>query len=213
MRGRHQSCGSGSAVPGGAVRSRCCHLLIFSILHSLGLQVLFLSRSLPGLVSPLLSSSGVLLPSFHIRPLGQSYWPGCAWRGAMCGAKAASSWHRLRAQFPSRGTTALSLLLLGSGSMGGARSGTAACPVLLPGRWRVSHSSVSVCLCAQLPLRCLPRFLSWGLQSLFGLSPPEDAARPAGFPPLAPFWGVVFLTYPKGFIGDFYSRGKSLFGW
>lgn len=48
-----------------------------------GLQVLLLSGSLPGLVSPLLSSSGALLLPY------QALWgklTGCAWQGGLCGA-------------------------------------------------------------------------------------------------------------------------------
>lgn len=61
-------------------------LLSSSLLRShscqCGLQGLFLSGSLSGLVSPLLSSSRVLLLPY------QALWgmpTGCAWQGGLCG--------------------------------------------------------------------------------------------------------------------------------
>lgn len=100
-------------------------LLSSSLLRShscqCGLQVLFLSGSLPGLVSPLLSSSRVLLLPY------QALWgmpTGCAWQGGLCGACVSHGSLQLapsECPVSLRGTASLSLLLLGSGSAGGMK--------------------------------------------------------------------------------------------
>ncbi|EAW68019.1 hCG1990655 [Homo sapiens] len=96
-------------------------------LHSCCLWVLFLSWSLLGLVSPVLSSSGVLISSFLIRPFGVSLLvvPDIGRQlGAVPGgaALAASSWHHRVPGFPAT-PASLSLLLLGSGPTGSVHGG------------------------------------------------------------------------------------------
>lgn len=77
-----QAQGSG-ACPGGSEVMLLSSSLLCSHSCQCGLQVLFLSGSLPGLVSPLLSSSGALLLPY------QALWgklTGCAWQGSLRGA-------------------------------------------------------------------------------------------------------------------------------
>lgn len=93
-----------------------------------------LSWSLLGLVSLVLSSSGVLIYSFLIRPFGVSLLvaPDIGRQlGAVPGgaALAASCWHHRVPGFPAM-SASLSLLLLGSGPIGSVHGG--GCTQLFP---------------------------------------------------------------------------------
>lgn len=122
-------------------------LLSSSLLRShscqCGLQGLFLSGSLPGLVSPLLSSSRVLLLPY------QALWgmpTGCAWQGGLCGACIGHGSLQLapsECPVSLQGTSSLSLQLLGSGSAGGTK-GRSCSPHTAPLRVTVSGSPVCV---------------------------------------------------------------------
>lgn len=126
--------------------------LLSSLSCQRGLQVLFLSWSLPGLVSLLLGSSGVLPLSFRIRPLGQSYWLWLA--GSRVWGQGRLQLVPSERRFPP-GTVALSLLLLSSGSLGGM-NGHSCLPHAFPRRVTVFPTHLSLCVVASLLSPTLP---------------------------------------------------------
>lgn len=160
-----QSQGSG-ACPGGSEVMLLSSSLLRSHSCQCGLQVLFLSGSLPGLVSSLLSSSRVLLLPYQA-PWGMP--TGCAWQGGLCGA------------------------CIGHGSLQLAPS---ECPVSLQGTASLSTASwlrlscsphtspLRVTVCAHLsvcvvasPAGRLRHFLSWAQQSLLGPPLPQHTTH------------------------------------